>query len=108
MQALYQGGSICEDLVDGLELLLCELPVETISHGPGFLFVANADDCAGEGGLSEDPGQRQVNHGFVMVVGNVLEHMTYLFEMGCSGFLGEGVASPEITWFKACQVKAIG
>jgi hypothetical protein len=43
-----------------------------------------------------------------MVLGNVLEHMAYLFEVGCSGFLGEGVSSPEITWLKARQVKAIG
>jgi hypothetical protein len=72
------------------------------------LFIANANDCAGEGWLSEDPGQRQVNHGFVMVLGNVLEHASYLFEVRCGGFLSEVVSPPEITWLKAGQVKAIG
>jgi hypothetical protein len=72
------------------------------------LFIANANDCAGGGWLPEDPSQRQVNHGFMMVLGNVLEHMSYLFEVRCGGFLSEGASPPEITWLKARQVKAIG
>src|SRR6266568_4239541 len=96
-----------ESLFDDLCLLVGELPVEAACHFSGFLFAADAHDGAGQGGLSEDPGNGEVDHLFVMVLGYGLEGCSELFEPGKGGFLGEGASTAEILRVQTLQVKAV-
>ena len=103
----YPLAPVCEGLFDGLCLLVGELPVEAACHFSGFLFAADAHDGAGQGGLSEEPGNGEVDHLFVMVLGNGLEGCSELFEPGEGGLLGVGVLAAEILRVQALQVKAV-
>src|SRR5712692_5380783 len=96
-----------KSLLDGLYLLLCELPASTAYHFYCLLLVADANDRASDRRLPENPGNRQVRQLFVLIPGNGLEHCTHLFEPGKGRLLGVGVSPPEILRVQARQVKAV-
>ncbi len=63
----------------------CQLRPPTISaawaEASSRPYSANANDCAGQGSLSQDAGNGQIGHLFMVVLGNSLECTPYSLEL---------------------------
>src|SRR5258708_13410330 len=97
-----------ERLLDGLDFLAGELPVDTAGHFLRFSLAADAHDRPGQCRLPEYPGNCQVGQLFVMILGYGLGHSSYPFAPGIGLRFRAGIPPSKILRVQALQVEVTG
>ncbi len=97
-----------ERLLDGLDFLAGEFPVDPADHFLRFSLAADAHDRPGQCRLPENPGNCQVGQLFVVILGYDLEHFSYPFEPGIGLRFRVRVPPSKILRVQALQVEVTG